>query len=106
MGLLGVEPGDRVALDGQPLELGASSPAIRVLAYYKPEGVVATRQDPQGRPIVFDHLPHLSEGRWIQVGRLDLNSSGLLLFTNDGDLANALMHPSRGVEREYRARVR
>jgi 23S rRNA pseudouridine2605 synthase len=94
-------PGDAIAVDGRPVELAASR-AGRVLVYNKPEGELVTRSDPEGRPTVFSRLP---PGRWIAVGRLDLNSAGLLLFTDDGELANRLMHPRYGIEREYQVRV-
>jgi 23S rRNA pseudouridine2605 synthase len=97
---------DRICLDGKPLDLGGTREAIEVLLYNKPLGEVTTRSDPEGRPTVFDHLPAPKSGRWIVVGRLDVNTAGLLLFTNDGNLAHRLMHPSSEVEREYRVRLR
>lgn len=97
---------DKILVDGHPLAPHAlESKKTRVLLYHKPEGEICTRSDPEKRPTVFDHLPVLRNGRWISVGRLDINSSGLLLFTNDGELANRLMHPSANIEREYAVRV-
>ncbi|HXO65367.1 MAG TPA: pseudouridine synthase [Steroidobacteraceae bacterium] len=99
---------DDVRLDGVRLELqlGHTSGTLQVLLYYKPAGEVTTRRDPEGRPTVFERLPQPKAGRWINVGRLDVNTSGLLLFTTDGELAHRLMHPSSAVEREYLVRLR
>ncbi|MEP7314825.1 MAG: pseudouridine synthase [Pseudomonadota bacterium] len=108
-------PTDRILLDGVPLEIpGAAAAAAgagaalqrQILLYNKPVGEVTTRSDPQGRPTVFERLPQPSQGRWVVIGRLDVNTSGLLLFTNDGELAHRYMHPSFAQSREYLVRVR
>jgi 23S rRNA pseudouridine2605 synthase len=100
-----IGPGDRVKLNGKLVPLRFSVRTPRVLIYYKPEGEIVSREDPEGRPTVFERLPLLRKGRWIAVGRLDFNTSGLLLFTNDGTLANRLMHPRYELEREYAVRL-
>ena len=96
--------GDRITIDGKPVRYRIAPPPPRVLAYHKPAGEVVTHDDPQARPTVFRRLPRLQQGKWQSVGRLDINTEGLLLFTNSGELANQLMHPRFGVEREYAVR--
>ena len=100
-----IQFGDSVKINGKPIKLRIAPPPARVLAYHKPVGEVVTHDDPQNRPTVFRKLPRLPQGKWQSVGRLDLNTEGLLLFTNSGELANRLMHPRFGLEREYAVRV-
>lgn len=101
-----VSPKDQIRVDGRLIKITPEEETTRrVVLYYKPDGEVCTRTDPQDRPTVFTRLPKLVNERWVVVGRLDINTQGLLLFTNDGDLANRLMHPSSQIEREYAVRV-
>lgn len=101
-----IGPEDKVRVNGRLVQLKAGGARLpRVLLYHKPEGEIVSRDDPEGRPTVFEKLPRINNGRWIAVGRLDFNSCGLMLFTSSGELANQLMHPSYELEREYAVRV-
>ena len=100
-----IQFGDTVKVNGKPIRLRIDPPPPRIIAYHKPAGEVVTHDDPQNRPTVFRRLPKIYQGKWQSVGRLDLNTEGLLLLTNSGELANKLMHPRFGLEREYAVRV-
>ena len=102
-----VDMHDAISVDGRVIKREEAAETVRrVIMYNKPDGEICTRDDPEGRPTVFDRLPRPKEGRWINIGRLDINTTGLLMFTTDGELANRLMHPSFEMDREYAVRVR
>ena len=104
---LRVDMHDAITIDGKVIKREEAAESVRrVIMYNKPDGEICTRDDPEGRPTVFDKLPRPREGRWINIGRLDINTTGLLMFTTDGELANRLMHPSYEMDREYAVRVR
>ena len=100
-----IGPTDQVRINGKPVHRKIQTKPPRVIMYHKPAGEIVSQSDPEGRPTVFDRLPKPRQGRWIAVGRLDFNTEGLLLFTTSGELANRLMHPRYGVEREYAVRI-
>ena len=100
-----IGPQDRIRVNGKPVNLKFAPRTPRVLLYHKQEGEIVSRDDPEGRPSVFDRLPRIGGGRWVNVGRLDFNTEGLLIFTSSGELANRLMHPRYELEREYAARI-
>ncbi|HSD39465.1 MAG TPA: pseudouridine synthase [Rhodocyclaceae bacterium] len=100
-----ISAGDRIKVNGKLVNVRFAERPPRVLIYHKPDGEIVSRDDPEGRPSVFDRLPKIRRGRWIAIGRLDFNTSGLLLFTDDGDLANRLTHPRYNLEREYAVRI-
>jgi 23S rRNA pseudouridine2605 synthase len=102
---VGVVPGDIVRLDSRPLRLQFEAELPKVLLYHKPEGEIVSQDDPEGRATVFDKLPRVKNAKWIAIGRLDINTSGLLIFTTSGELANHFMHPRYEVEREYAVRI-
>ena len=100
-----VGPHDQIKVAGRVIRAGPASRLPRVLLYHKPEGEITSRSDPRGRPSVFEHLPAIVGAKWMSVGRLDFNTCGLLIFTTSGELANRMMHPRYGIEREYAVRV-
>jgi len=100
-----VTESDRIDWKNRRWKVTTETPDIQVLMYHKPTGEVSTKNDPEGRKTVFDRLPKLKAQKWINIGRLDINTSGLLLFTTDGQLANHMMHPSANIDREYACRV-
>ena len=96
---------DLIEIDGKKVEITEADHPLKVLMYHKKVGEISSKKDPQGRPSIYQSLPNIKDGKWISVGRLDMNTSGLMLFTNNGEFANKLMHPSSNIEREYVARI-